>query len=191
MVGRDTEGECVGLGEHVVTVELLENPFGGVLRHAQFSGALPELFPVECDEFLVVSADEGPAKLVGLDGAEPGHVHGHLVHLVLKENDPQGPFQGALLQGVVIVPGGALAAPLYEQAYTVVDPHAGAYRADFVGHVGQVHRLNAWRGLHLGSRFHLEHPDGVGLVNHPVDGLVVEIYAAQVYVVSFPLLDKL
>ena len=108
VVGRYPEGEGVGLGEHVLAVELLEDPLRGLWRYATIHGPLEEPLPVLLDEALVVLAREGPPELVGLGGGEARHVHGHLVHLVLEQDYAQGPLQGPALQGMVVLPVCAL-----------------------------------------------------------------------------------
>ena len=92
---------------------------------------------------------------------------------------------------MVVVPRDALSAPLDELGNPVVDADSGAHRSHLVGHVGEVDGSDARDGLHLGRRLHLEYPDGIGLVHHPVDRLVVKVDAAQVDVVAVPFLDKL
>ena len=191
VVSGHAKGEGVGLGEHVVAVELLEYLLGHVFRDAQIHRPLPEFFPVESNEVLVVSPDKGPAELVGFHGAEAGHVHGHLVYLVLEQDDPQGALQRSPLQGMVIVPGHALATPLDELGDPVVYPNAGPDRPHLISHVGEVQGFDPGDGLHLGRRLHLEHPDGIAFVHHFINRQVVKIDAAQVDVMPFPLLDEL
>ena len=191
VVGRCAKGEGVGLGKHVLSIEFFEYLLGHVSGNAPLTGSLKELFPVKSDQRLVMLTAEGPAELVGLKGSESGYVPRHMVHLILEEDNPQGPLQGPLFQWVVVVPWNALGAPLYELGDTVVDADSGADRSYLVGHVGEVDGSDAGDGLHLGRRLHLEYSDGVGLVHHSVDCLVVKVDAAQVDVVTVPLLDKL
>jgi len=40
------------------------------------------------DQFIIVSAAESAAHLVGFIGIESGDIDGQLVHLVLKQDDP-------------------------------------------------------------------------------------------------------
>ena len=71
-----------------------------------------------------------------------------------------------------------------ELSDAVVDSHTGTHRPHFIGHVGEISRLNAGDRLHLGGGFHLEYSNGIGPVHHLVHCLVVEIDPAKVDVAA-------
>jgi hypothetical protein len=43
--------------------------------------------PIVLYQLLIVLTKECPSKLIGFDAAEPGHIDGKLVNLVLKQED--------------------------------------------------------------------------------------------------------
>ena len=104
----------VGLGEHVVAVDLLEyllrNPFGNPVAPS----ALQEPPPVLGDEVLAVVSGEGPPDLVGLGGGHPRHVHDELDHLLLPDDDAAAPLKSPPLQRIVVLPGDPAPVPLHE-----------------------------------------------------------------------------
>ena len=189
VVGGCAKGKGMGLREHVVTVELFEDPLCCIFRNAQLSRAIPKLLPVVADHEFIVAPPKGPAHLVSLQSCEAGHVHGYLVHLVLEQDYSQGPLQSPLLQRMVIVPGDTLRAALDELGDTVVHSHTGTHRTHLVGHVSQVPGLDARHGLHLSSRLHLKDANGVSPVHGLVDCPVVEIDTTQVNVLALPFFD--
>ena len=104
----------MGLREHILPVQLGEDAAGGVIRLAPALRSFPEPLPVSLQQVRVVGAGEGAAQLVGLGGGEAGHVHYQLHHLLPPYDDAAAPLQGAFLQRVVVVPGGAVAVALHE-----------------------------------------------------------------------------
>ena len=138
---------------------------------------------------LVIATAICTAKQIRIAGAEASHIDGELVHLVLEQDDPQGPLQCPLLQ--VVVEGNGLfpAASADVVAYAIVSAHAGPHCCDFSGHVRQIHGLDARDGLDLGCRLHLEDADGVCPVEHGVDLRVFEVDAGQVHRLPRALLD--
>ena len=81
--------------------------------------------------------------------------------------------------------------PLDELGYPVVGPHSWTHRRHFVGHVGEVPGPDARRGLALGRALHLEHTDGVGLVDRLVHRFIGKIDSTEVDVLALPLFDEL
>ena len=191
LVGGYTEGEGVGLGEHVLAGEFLEYLLDDGLGDAAVRRAAEELFPVGLEQVFVVLSAEGASEVVGLPGAEAGDVDGELVDLVLEQDDAQGASQGPLLQGVVEVPGDPVGVAADELGDAVVGPDAGAHRGDLVGHLDQVAGPDAGDGLHLGRRLDLEYADGVGPVQGAVDVPVLEVDAREVDVPAGALFDEL
>ena len=189
VVGGCAKGKGMGLREHVVTVELFEDPLCCIFRNAQLGGPVPELRPIVANHEFIVAPPKGPAHLVSLQSCEAGHVDGYLVHLVLEQDYSQGPLQGPLLQRMVIVPGDTLRAALDELGDTVVHSHTGTHRTHLVGHISQVLGFDARHGLHLSSRLHLKDANGVSPVHGFVDCSVVEIDTTQVDVLAPPLFD--
>ena len=190
VVCRHSEGECVRLWEHVLTVEFLEDFVCDILRHSPLSGFVSELLPELGEECLVVATSEGSTQLVGLQRVESRHFHRHLIHLILVQNDAQGALQSLALQRMVEAPGLALTTS-DELSHAIVGPNTGTHCGDFVGHIGQVDGLYSGDGLHLGRRLHLKYTHGVSLVQGVVYRRVLEVHAAEVNVVSSALLDKL
>ena len=66
------------------------------------------------NELLAVRLGEGSPHLVRLGGGHPRHVHDELYNLLLPDDDAVPPRKGALLQRVVVLPGGAVAVSLHE-----------------------------------------------------------------------------
>ena len=120
LVCGDGEGVRVGLGEHVVAVDLLEYLPSNLFRNSLLLSALPEPLPVHGEEVLAVGPGEGPPDLVGLGGRHPRHVHDELGHLLLPDDDAAAPLKSSPLQRVVVLPGGPMPVPLHELA-SVVD----------------------------------------------------------------------
>ena len=158
---------------------------------APLNRSTSELLPVDLYQIYVVSAREGATEVVGLSGAEAGDVYSQLVHLVLKEDYPQGPSQRPFFQGVVELPLSPVDVSLDKQADAVVGSDPGAYRGDLVRHFREIARLDSRYGLYLGRRLHLEYPDGVALVEHVVDARILEIDAREVRVPARSPLDEL
>ena len=181
----------MGFGKHVLAVELFKNLYRGLFRHAIVQRALEKPVPVEVQQRQIPSPDEGAAQPVGLHGAKSGHVHGQLIHLVLKKNDTQGASQGSLLQGMVELPRLMFAMPLDELAYAVIGADAGAHRRHLVGHFSEVSGQDAGHSLHLRRRLHLEYPHGIGLVQHGIHRRVVVVDATQVVVLAGSVFNQL
>lgn len=76
LVRGDPKGKGVGVGEHIVPVELGEDAPGPFLRNPTRQRPLLELVPVVFEERLLVLPGEEAAELVGLAGAEARHVDG-------------------------------------------------------------------------------------------------------------------
>ena len=94
---------------------ILENIFSAISSGTPFSRcSFQKAPPVRGDEVGVVGLGEGAAYLVGLGGGHAGHVHDELYHLFLPDDDAAAPFQGALLQGMIVFPGGSVAVTLHE-----------------------------------------------------------------------------
>ena len=104
LVGGDGEGVGVGLGEHVVTVDLGEYLFSHIPGNTSDLRPFQEPLPVHGDEVLAVGPCECPAHLIGLGSREPRNVHDELHHLLLPHDDAITPLQSPFLQGVVVLP---------------------------------------------------------------------------------------
>ena len=87
----------VGLGEHVMAVDLFEYLLGDVLGNTVGECALQEPTPVHGYEVVVVGSGEGAAYLVGLRGLHARHVGYQLHHLLLPYDDTAASFQGSAL----------------------------------------------------------------------------------------------
>ena len=134
LVCGDGEGVGVGLGEHVVAVDLGEDPPRGLLGDAVPQGPLKEPPPVQGDEVLVARLGEGTPDLVGLGGGHPRHVHDELDHLLLPDDDAIASLQGTPLQRVVVLPGRPMPVALHELGHrAALDADAGADEGHLVG----------------------------------------------------------
>ena len=119
---------------------------------------------------VVVGAGEGAAHLVGLGGGHAGHVLDELHHLLLPDDDAAAPLQGALLQGMVVVPGRSVPVPLDELGDgAALDAHAGADEGHLVGQVQQAAGAEPLGHLELGGGLEQEDTLGFALVDHVVD----------------------
>ena len=92
LVCGDCEGVGVGLGEHVVAVDLGEYPLGHIPGNTPALRPFQEPLPVHSDEVLAVGSGEGPPYLIGLGSREPRHVHDELDHLLLPDDDAVAPL---------------------------------------------------------------------------------------------------
>ena len=92
------------LREHILPVQLGEYPASRILRHTLALRSLEEQLPVSFHQVMIVWTGEGPAQFVRLGCGETRHIHHQLHHLFLPDDDAVPPLQGALLQGMVVVP---------------------------------------------------------------------------------------
>ena len=106
LVGRYAKGMGVGLGEHVVAVDLFEDLLGNVLsRHAVGEGSSPGTSRLcMATRWSLLGRAKARRISSASEVAHPGHVGYELHHLLLPDDDPAAPFQGPALQRVVVVP---------------------------------------------------------------------------------------
>ena len=121
-----------------------------------------------------------PAQFVRLQRGEPGRVHRELHELLLKERHAQRLLQRPAHRLVRDLP----------RLHPVPAPDVGMHRAalDRAGpdqrhlddQVVEHPRLEPGQRGHLGPALHLEHPDRVGPLQHPVDLGIVRSQAGEV-----------
>ena len=154
-------------------------------------GSLDELLAVHGDEVVAVGASKGAAHLVGLRRGHAGHVLDELHHLLLPYYDAATPLQGALLQGMVVLPLCAVPVPLHELGDgAALDSHAGADEGHLIGQVQQIAGAEPLGHLQLGGGLEQKNSLGPALVDHVIDVGVLRVYPAQVWSLPFPLLDE-
>ena len=181
LVGGDGEGVGVGFGEHVVPVDLAEDLRRRILRDAVRRGALEEAPAVHLDQVLGVGLGEGPPDLVGLGGGHARDVHDELDDLLLPDDDPVAPFEGALFQGVVVLPRRAVPVTLDELGDgAALHADAGPDEGDLVGEVEKVAGAQPPRQLELGGRLQQEDALRSAGADHLIDGVFLRVDLAQV-----------
>ena len=129
---------------------------------------------------LRAGARERAAQAVGLARRKAGRSHRHADRLLLKEQHAQRLAQHRLQAGMQIahrlLAGAAAQVGMHRATLDRPRPHDG----DLDGDVLEAERLEARQHLLLGAALHLESADGVGLVQHAVDGGVVERQRVEV-----------
>ena len=127
-------------------------------------------------------AAHGPAQRVGLARGEAGYGHGHLDHLFLVDDDPQGLLEHRLQAGVEVAHL-LLSLPAVEVGMDgVALDGAGPDDGHFGHQVLEAPGPGAGEGGLLGPGFHLEHAQGIAPAQHVVDAGIVQGNAVQVQV---------
>ena len=125
------------------------------------------------------------AQPLSLADRESGERHRHLEHLVLEDDDAERLLERLLQQRMVVLDGergihAALRAPVDVRVDGAALDRARADERHLDGEVVQVLGARPQQPLHLRAALDLEHADGVGGLDLPVDALVVERDAREV-----------
>src|SRR4029079_9382199 len=187
LVGEEREGSRVRLGEAEgrEAVDLREDELGGLLRYTVACRPGEEALAVSLDRVLPPLAAHRPAKPLRLPHAEAGERHRDLEHLLLEDDRAERLLEALREEWMVVRDdvGRVLAPPLPPLDVRVHGLPLDRPRANerhLHGEVVEVLRLRTQKALHLRAALDLEEPDGVGGLDLPVDGLVVERYAGKV-----------
>ncbi len=183
MAFRETEiGECL---------QLLVDPVGHLagdavpLAHAVVEPATQSAHPLRG-----ALGPHRPAQLVGLGGGEAGAVDRELHELFLKQRHPQRLSQCRLHRRVVVGDRFDAVAPLDVGMHRPALDRPGADQRDLDHQVVEHPRLQSRQGGHLRARLHLEHPDGVGTLQHLVHRRLGEVQLSQVHLDALVLGDQ-
>ena len=145
--------------------DLLRELFGVAAReHAVDQSPLERLQPA-----LAPPRRHRAPQLIGLAGSEARGHHGELHHLLLEDGDPQRALEHRLHRlgriGDRLLPAAAAQIGMHHAALDRPRPDDRHFDHEIV----EPGRLQARQHRHLRPRFHLEHADRIGLLQHRVD----------------------
>src|SRR6185312_9837529 len=187
LVCEQREGGRVRLGEaeRRETVDLREDELRDLLRHPVLRRPREEALAVGLDRVLAPLAAHRPAQPLRLPYGEPRERHRDLEHLLLEDDRAERLLEALREERMVMRDDVAriLAPALPAFDVRVHGLPLDRPRADerhLHGEVVEVLRLRSQKALHLRSALDLEEPDGVGVLDLPVDRLVVERDAGEV-----------
>ena len=123
----------------------------------------------------------GAAQLVGLGGGEAGAVDRQLHQLLLEQRHPQRLSQCRLHRRVVVGDRVDAVAPPDVGVHRPALDGPGPDQRDLDHQVVEHPRLQPGQGGHLRARLHLEHPDGIGALQHLVHRRLGEVELGQVH----------
>ena len=169
------ERHRVALGEAEVGEggELVVDAVGDLAGDAPLGHAVVEPLAQPLHALAAALGAHGLAELVGLAGAEAGHVDGHLHELLLEQRDAEGLGQRRLEQRVQVGDRLLAVAAADVGVHRAALDGAGADEGDLDHEVVEGAGLEPGQRGHLGPALHLEHADGVGRAEHVVDGVVL------------------
>ena len=147
---------------------LLRLPGDAVARHA---GAQLD-FDIRHALFGALEA-HGAAQLLGLAAGEAGGDHRHAQQLLLKQRHAQRPPQHRFERGMQAIERFPALPAIQIRVHHFADDRARADDRHLHHDVVKLHRLHARQAGHLRAAFHLEHADGVGLLQRAVDRRIV------------------
>ena len=173
MAFRETE---IGEG-----LQLLVDPVGHLAGDAvPFAHAVVEPAPQPSHPLGRAFGSHRAAQLVGLGGGEAGAVDRELHELLLKQRHSQRLSQRGFHRRVVVGDGLDAVAPLDERMHRSALDRPGSDQRDLDHQVVEHPRLQPGQGGHLRTGLHLEHPDGVGTLQHLVHRGLGQVQLRQV-----------
>ena len=148
MVRDNREGVGVRLGEHILSVDLLEHLQCGIIVHPIALSAFEEVPPVYLKQVSVIGFGEGAPHGVRLGRAHAANVHDKLNHLLLPDDYAVAALEGALLKRMVVLSGLPIPVSIVEPTHRALGgAHAGPNQRDLVGEVQKIPRAQPSRQL--------------------------------------------
>ena len=162
-------------------LQLLVDPVGHLAGDAvPFPHAVVEPAPQPPHPLGRALGPHRPAQLVGLGGGEPRAVDRQLHELFLKQRHPQRLSQRRLHRRMVVGDGFLAVASLDVRMHRPTLDRAWPDQRDLDHQVVEHPRLQPRQRGHLRSRLHLEHPDGIGALQHLVHRRLAQVQLGQI-----------